>query len=45
MDHLNGTLYVDRMISRSLTSDAELPRLAAMPVSELLQELGLPPIP
>jgi peptide deformylase len=45
MDHLNGTLYVDRMISRSLASDAELPRLSAMPVSELLQELGLPPIP
>jgi peptide deformylase len=45
MDHLNGTLYVDRMISRSLASDAELPRLSAIPVSELLQELGLPPIP
>ena len=45
MDHLNGTLYVDRMISRSLASDAELPHLSAMSVSELLQELGLPPIP
>jgi peptide deformylase len=45
MDHLNGTLYVDRMISRSLASDAELPRLSAMPLPELLQELGLPPIP
>jgi peptide deformylase len=45
MDHLDGTLYVDRMISRSLASDAEMPRLSAMPLRELLQELGLPPIP
>jgi peptide deformylase len=45
MDHLNGTLYVDRMISRSLACDAELPRLGATPVSDLLDELGLPPIP
>jgi peptide deformylase len=45
MDHLNGTLYVDRMISRSLASDAELPRLSSMPVGELLRELGVPPIP
>jgi peptide deformylase len=45
MDHLDGTLYVDRMISRSLASDAELPRISAMPVSELLKELGVPVIP
>ena len=45
MDHLNGTLYVDRMISRSLASDAELGRLGAMPVSELLHDLGIPPFP
>ena len=45
MDHLDGTLYVDRMISRSLACDAELGRLGAMPVSEVLGELGRPPFP
>ncbi len=39
MDHLDGTLYVDRMISRSLASDGELGRLAALPVTEVLREL------
>jgi peptide deformylase len=43
MDHLNGTLYVDRMISRSLACDAELARLSGMPVSEVLEDLGIPP--
>jgi peptide deformylase len=43
MDHLNGTLYVDRMISRSLACDAELGRLGALPVSEVLRQLGVPP--
>lgn len=38
-DHLDGTLYVDRMISRSLACDAELGRLGAMPVEAVLQEL------
>jgi peptide deformylase len=42
MDHLNGTLYVDRMISRSLACDAELGRLGALPVSEVLRDLGRP---
>ncbi|HZU82381.1 MAG TPA: peptide deformylase [Polyangiaceae bacterium] len=39
MDHLDGTLYVDRMISRSLASDAEMARLAALPVADVLREL------
>jgi len=39
MDHLNGTLYVDRMIARSLAGEQELPRLAALPVAEVLGEL------
>jgi peptide deformylase len=42
MDHLDGTLYVDRMISRSLASDTELGRLAALPVSEVLRDLVEP---
>jgi peptide deformylase len=42
MDHLDGTLYVDRMISRSLASEAELARLTALPVSEVLRELVEP---
>ncbi len=43
-DHLEGTLYVDRMISRSLASDMELGRLGAMPVAEVLRELGASPV-
>jgi peptide deformylase len=39
MDHLDGTLYVDRMIPRSLAGADDLPRLASMPVSEVLREL------
>ena len=39
MDHLDGTLYVDRMIARSLAGDDALARLAATPVSEVLAEL------
>lgn len=42
-DHLNGTLYVDRMISRSFACNPELGRLGALPVSEILEELGVPP--
>jgi peptide deformylase len=41
MDHLDGTLYVDRMIARSLASEGELPRLAALPVADLLRDLGV----
>jgi peptide deformylase len=43
MDHLDGTLYVDRMISRSLACDAELGRVGALSVSEVLRELVDPP--
>jgi peptide deformylase len=39
-DHLDGTLYVDRMVSRSLACSEELGRLAALPVDEVLRELG-----
>ncbi|HXX69220.1 MAG TPA: peptide deformylase [Polyangiaceae bacterium] len=38
-DHLDGTLYVDRMISRSFASEAELARLASMDVRDVLGEL------
>jgi peptide deformylase len=38
-DHLDGTLYVDRMVTRSLASDSELARLTALPVSEVLREI------
>jgi peptide deformylase len=40
MDHLNGTLYVDRMISRSLASEAELGRLSGVTVDDVLREIG-----
>jgi peptide deformylase len=39
MDHLDGTLYVDRMISRSLAGDEELEHLSSLPVSEVLRGL------
>jgi peptide deformylase len=45
MDHLDGTLYVDRMISRSLACDAELVRLSGKSMDEVLAELGIPSIP
>jgi peptide deformylase len=40
MDHLDGTLYVDRMLSRSLASEGELARLSSMPVGDVLAELA-----
>ncbi len=40
-DHLEGTLYLDRMLTRSFACDAELPRLAALPPEQLIAELGL----
>jgi peptide deformylase len=43
LDHLEGTLYVDRMQSRSFATDAELPRLSAMPVADAQRELGIEP--
>lgn len=42
-DHLNGTLYVDRMLTRSLASEGELPRLGRLSVDEVIQELVSPP--
>jgi peptide deformylase len=43
LDHLDGTLYIDRMQSRSFATDAELPRLSAMPVADAQRELGIEP--
>ena len=40
LDHLDGTLYVDRMLSRSFATDAEVSRLGAMPVEDVLEDLG-----
>jgi peptide deformylase len=40
VDHLDGTLYVDRMTSRSLASGDQLERLAALPVDAVLREIG-----
>jgi peptide deformylase len=40
LDHLDGTLYVDRMLSRSFATDAEASRLGAMPVEDVLNALG-----
>lgn len=41
VDHLNGILYVDRMITRSLTSNAEAQRWILMPEAELRAALGI----
>jgi peptide deformylase len=40
-DHLWGALYVDRMLSRSLTGEADLQRLSKLPVSDAMAELGV----
>jgi peptide deformylase len=40
LDHLDGTLYVDRMLSRSFATDAEVSRLGTLPVEDVLKELG-----
>jgi peptide deformylase len=42
LDHLDGTLYIDRMLSRSFATDAELPRLSGMGVDAAKRELGIP---
>lgn len=42
MDHLEGTLYVDRMLPRSLAGTEEIARLAALPVSEVIEDLVSP---
>lgn len=41
LDHLDGTLYVDRMLARSFATDAELPRLSGMAVEDAKRELGI----
>lgn len=43
MDHLEGTLYVDRMLTRSFASEGELARLSAEPVSDVLDDLVVAP--
>jgi peptide deformylase len=40
VDHLDGTLYIDRMVSRSFASAEHLPGLASVPPSELLRRLA-----
>lgn len=42
LDHLDGTLYIDRMLTRSFATDSELPRLSGMGVEEAKRELGIP---
>jgi peptide deformylase len=39
MDHLDGTLYVDRMLSRSLAGDVALGELSGLPVSDVIKTL------
>jgi peptide deformylase len=39
MDHLNGTLYVDRMLTRSLAADTALAELSGVPVSDVIKML------
>jgi len=40
MDHLDGTLYVDRMISRSLTAESEFSRWNSTPIDRVLEIIG-----
>jgi peptide deformylase len=41
LDHLDGTLYIDRMQSRSFATDSELSRLSGMSVADAQRELGI----
>jgi peptide deformylase len=41
LDHLDGTLYIDRMLTRSFATEAELPRLSGMSVEDAKRELGI----
>ena len=42
MDHLDGTLYVDRMVSRSFsTGEQARARFAGKPIAEILAAFGL----
>ena len=46
IDHLNGTLYVDRMKTRTLTTAENMIRFwRSQPVQEVLKELGTGPNP
>ncbi|APR83610.1 Peptide deformylase [Minicystis rosea] len=40
VDHLRGTLYVDRMITRTFTANAEAPRWISMPADEVKRAVG-----
>jgi len=45
IDHLNGTLYIDRMLSRSFMQDvAYRKHWADSPIADILAALGLPPL-
>lgn len=41
LDHLDGTLYIDRMQSRSFATDGELPRLGGMSVADVQRDFGI----
>ena len=42
MDHLDGTLYIDRMVSRSFsTGEQARDRYADQPIAEVLASFGL----
>ncbi len=41
LDHLEGTLYVDRMLSRSFATVEEVRRFAGRSIAEIAEELGL----
>ena len=41
LDHLDGALYIDRMLTRSFATDAELPRLSGMSVADAKRDLGI----
>ena len=44
VDHLDGTLYVDRMETRSVTTQAQAKaRFAGKPIAEILESLGISP--
>lgn len=40
VDHLRGTLYVDRMVTRTFTANAEVARWLALPADEVRKALG-----
>jgi peptide deformylase len=43
LDHLDGTLYVDRMHTRTLSTPEQVKaRFAGRPMADVLRELGVP---